>query len=506
MKVINSIALLLIFAIGQSPVTAYAQINPNNPLVVFVQNEPGATALHEAVGIAVADMCPSLGGFGQPASPQRDLFLRCNELIATACTFNDPSNPSCGRSLELTDPDELLAALQQVWGEELHSNSTLTSRITNGQFSNIAGRLNALRLGGASAAIGGRVASVAPDSDPAHGSPTYGGVSLNSRPLTGGAAAGDADVAGSRIGWFVEGSFNTGDRDQTVNEDGFDFDATSFTLGLDYLFDTGVICVSIGVDDYEAEFDNALLVTGGEVEVDGTSGSIFGAWFGQGFYFDGLVTIGEFDSDMSRRLVYSSTGTCVPPNACPPQDRVLTGSTDGDYLAAGATLGYEAVRGNWDITTSLSLAYRDIDIDGFDEADSAGGGLGLRYSDQSIESLRSILSFAFTGNFSRNFGVLSPHFRVEWHHEFEDQPTQLDAKYIIEDNLSTVPPGDFTGSACLSCVRFNSDEIDTDFALVGIGLSAVFSRRTQIYVVYDALLGLDNISSNMFSVGLRGQF
>lgn len=58
-------------------------------------------------------------------------------------------------TLEISD-QELLAALQQVWGEELHSNSSLTTRVTNGQFSNIAGRMNALRLGGASGAVGGR--------------------------------------------------------------------------------------------------------------------------------------------------------------------------------------------------------------------------------------------------------------------------------------------------------------------------------------------------------------
>jgi uncharacterized protein with beta-barrel porin domain len=508
MKIIKSIALLLLCAVGLLPVTTYAQINPNNPLVVFVQNTPGATGLQQAVGIAVADMCPSLGGLGSTGA-QRDLFLRCNELIATACELNGMVDPAtgepvpCGRTLELSD-SELLAALQQVWGEELHASGTVTTRVTNGQFSNIAGRMNALRLGGASGAMGGRVASVAPDSDIDRGSPGYNMVSLDSRSLSGGAAAGD--VAGSRIGWFLEGSFNTGDRDQTANENGFDFDSTSFTLGLDYLFDAGVLGISVGVDDYQADFNNGLFVTGGDVEVEGTSGSIFGAWFGEGFYVDGLVTFGSLDNDMSRALVYSSTDTCLPPIECPAQNRVLTGETDGDYVAAGASFGYEAVRGNWDITTSLSVAYRDIDIDGFDEVDTSGGGMGLRYSDQTVESLRSILGIAFTGNFSRNFGVLSPHFRAEWHHEFEDEPVWLSAKYIIEDNLGTVPPNDFTGAACLSCAMWSSDEIDTDFGLVGVGLSAVFSRRVQLYFMYDALIGVDNLTSSSFSLGLRGQF
>ena len=54
-------------------------------------------------------------------------------------------------------------------------------------------------------------------------------------------------------------------------------------------------------------------------------------------------------------------------------------------------------------------------------------------------------------------------------------------------------------------VAINSDEVDTDFGLVGIGVSAVFSRCFQLYGVYDALIGLDNLTSNAFSVGIRGQ-
>ena len=501
MKIIKSIAWILICAVGQLPVTAYAQDNPNNPLVIFVQTTPGATKLQQVVGFAVADMCPHLGGFGSTGA-QNDLFLRCNELIATACEFNGTVDPvtgepvPCGRSLELSDPNELLAALQEVWGEELHSNSTLTTRATNGQFSNIAGRLNAMRLGGASGAIGGRVASVAPDTDTHRGSPGYGVVSLDSRTLSGGAAAGD--VAGSRFGWFLEGTYNKGDRDQTANENGFDFDSTSFTLGLDYLFDAGVIGVSVGIDDYQADFDDNLVVSGGDIEVEGTSGSIFGAWFGEKFYVDGLVTVGSLDNDMSRALVYSSTDSCIPPVACPPQNRILTGETDGDFLSAGASFGYEAVRGNWDITTSLSVAYRDIEIDGFDETDTSGGGMALRYTEQAIKSLRSILGIAFTGNFSRSFGILSPQFRAEWHHEFEDDPILIGARYVIDDEVNS--------SDCFSCVMWRSDDVDTDFGVLGVGVSAVFSRRIQLYATYDALVGMDHITSNTISLGLRGQF
>ena len=128
---------------------------------------------------------------------------------------------------------------------------------------------------------------------------------------------------------------------------------------------------------------------------------------------------------------------------------------------------------------------------------------------ENIESFRTILGVAFTGTYSRDFGVLRPHFRAEWHHEFEDDPIPLLAKYAVEE---TVPGGAGPGvfsldtAQCISCFQINSDEIDSDFALVGVGLSAVFARRVQIYAMYEALLGIDDISSNAFSVGLRGQF
>ena len=200
--------------------------------------------------------------------------------------------------------------------------------------------------------------------------------------------------------------------------------------------------------------------------------------------------------------------------ACPGENDTLTGEADGDYVAAGVTVGYDANRGNWDISTTLSVAYRDIEIDGYTESDAAGGGLSLSYAEQQIESLRSILGVSFTGNFSRDFGILSPQLRIEWHHEFEDDQTQLVAKYAVEDQLAAQGVMGAAGAGvfslvpgeCFSCFLISSDIIDTDFAIVGIGLSAVFSQRTQIYLMYDALLGLDNLTSNTVSVGLRGQF
>ena len=95
MKIIKSIAWFLICAVGQLPVTTYAQ----NPLIIFVESQPNSTALHDEVANAVAAICPNLGGFGQAPGPQRDLFLRCNEMITTACDLNGLADPATGMLL-----------------------------------------------------------------------------------------------------------------------------------------------------------------------------------------------------------------------------------------------------------------------------------------------------------------------------------------------------------------------------------------------------------------------
>ena len=102
--------------------------------------------------------------------------------------------------------------------------------------------------------------------------------------------------------------------------------------------------------------------------------------------------------------------------------------------------------------------------------------------------------------------------RAEWHHEFEDDPSRLIAKYDVENQLAlqgvqgAAGAGIFSLSQCISCFVVNGDEIDTDFGVVAAGLSAVFTRRIQIYGMIESLVGRSYLSSTGFSVGIRGQF
>lgn len=475
---------------------ALAQQAPQN-LEALVNASPSVTPLQRSTGVGVQRMCIRLaqaGGAQLPANtPQLDLFLRCNELVETAFGLTGGAGAQVDRSLGFTSPEPLFAAVQQVSGEELSTQGALATNVTAGQFSNISGRLNALRFGTATAASRGRLASL------------LGPYGEGARPL-GGAAGADASAGEvgleNRVGWFVEGNYNTGDRDQTPNEDAFDFDVTSATIGLDYNIGSFVVGVSAGYDTYEADFEPSALVAGGDLAVDGYSGTVFGAWFAGRLFVDAIVNYGSLSSDLTRRVVYA------PAVADPTlgTDRTIVGSPDGDYLTAGATAGVDFAPGGWDVSTSLSLTYRDVSIDGYDETDLApAGGLALRFAEQDIESLRTILALAVSRSISRPFGVLAPVLRLEWHREFEDDVRVLQAKYVVEDTLGTSAPQDF-GPACISCFGIPTDEPDTDFGVAGVGLTLTFTRRVQAFAYFERVVGLTDLDSNSIALGVRGQF
>ncbi|HEY0683219.1 MAG TPA: autotransporter outer membrane beta-barrel domain-containing protein [Steroidobacter sp.] len=470
-------AYCTIAAAAACATAAHAQtVRQQGPLSVFA-NDPlsSSSNLQKQASYAVQGMCGALGAEGglRLTGAKQDLFLRCNEMVETARVFQQLPAVT-GRNLGYSDREQLLVAVQQVSGEELAAQGSMSTQVSSGQFSNIGGRLTALRMG-------------------------------SNRQRLGGGASSDEESAtnASRLGWFLESSYGFGDHDQTASEDAFDYDAMSFTTGTDYNFGSAVVGVAVGYDRYQADFDSALFVSGGDVEVDGISGSLFAGYFGGGWTLSGIATYGSLESDLTRHVIYDNANAACA--GCGARRR-LTGSPDGDYVALGLTFGYEFNLGGWDITPSVSGSYRDVDMDGFSETDIGGGGLALRYEDQTIESKRSIVGIAISRPISRSFGVLVPSLRGEWHHEFEDDVRSVRAKYVLEDALLTGASGAQDFGCAISCFTMLTDQADADYAIASVGVSATFPRRIQFYLFYEALLGASNLDGNSIAGGVRGQF
>ena len=470
----------------------------------------GGTEVQVEIATAIQTICPQLvssfngisNALAAPASPNKDITLRCNELIATSVDLA-PGTPVQARSLNYASPDELLASLQQVTGEEAASSGTLTARASNGQFSNIGARLGALRM----------AATGAGSTSPA----TAFNLDFSRPPLGGGASADQAtdqeeQIEGGgidRAGFFINGNFNTGDRDASDLEDGFDFDVLSMTTGFDHRFNEGVLGVSVGYDSFESEFQPSAVVSGGEVNADGESISLFGLKEFGNFFIDGVVTFGDLSYDVERILRYSSENN-DPSCQCPDQDRRLTANTNASHYGVSFTVGGQIFAGAWLIQPSFVASSRRYEIDGYTEHDTLpNGGMELRFGDQDIDSTESMIAVQFSRAINRSFGVLRPYLNLEWYHEFEDDQTIQQAKYAQEDVLAVTNASlGFSASIenCLSCFQISSEPPDTDYGVAGAGLSFVFSNFRQLLFYYEGLVGYDDLTSHAVTVNFRRQF
>ena len=152
-------------------------------------------------------------------------------------------------------------------------------------------------------------------------------------------------------------------------------------------------------------------------------------------------------------------------------------------------------RGDWIYGPYARLTHIDVDIDGYEE--SGAVGLNLKVENQSIESLTTAIGVQATFPQGKDWGVLVPQARVEWVHEYDDDSRTVESNYINE----IVPTG---GDA--SALTAETDSPDRDYLTIGLGISTVYKGGSQAFLLYETVLGLDDIEEHVFTGGLRMEF
>ena len=246
--------------------------------------------------------------------------------------------------------------------------------------------------------------------------------SLGSFAALGSSGTGSTSTAFSRLGVFANGTFSGGDKDATSREAGFDFDTLGATLGADYRFTNNFILgVAFNYLSTSADFDNVSVLStpaGGGVDTDGFGVSIYGTYYLDRFYVDGIVTFGWNDYDTDRRIIYA-----IPNRASHLRGILRTttvnqtarGDTDGAQYSVSVGAGYDFISGGWTVGPFARLEYMRLDIDGYREQinnTAPGFGLTLAFEDQDVVSLVSVLGGQASYAISTGFGVLLPQARL----------------------------------------------------------------------------------------------
>jgi len=355
-------------------------------------------------------------------------------------------------------------------------NGTVATEVLDNQFSNVASRLNALHSGTRQSGMGGLALNIGDKQ--LSGQTLYNELSN----ITGG-SAGDGDNRVNGWSFYLNGSFNFGEKEASTRENGFDFDTAGITTGGDYqLNDTLILGGALGYSQTNSD----LVDNGGNAESDGYSLSFYGTHFiKNNLYFDAIVSYGNTRYDTSRTIAFANNAF---------SDDTLTGDTEGSHAAVNLGLGRNYVLRDtgWKFSSYGRLAYNRIEINGYSESSATDSALELAVGEQSIESLATTLGAQTSKAISTGFGIFIPHLQIEYHHEFKDDSRNLSARYVNDpfgDTFFVVP----------------TDDADRNYFTVGGGLSAALISTIQLFTYYETTIGLNDIENNLVVVGVRGE-
>lgn len=402
--------------------------------------------------------------------------------------LSDDQLATCGSSSSITPRTDL--EMRSAAPEELAAQKSIVKEFSAQQMKNIAGRLSDLRTN--VAGVSGGYLS---------GDYRLAGTKLSSRRLGGGASA-DSELV-SPFNMFANVAHGFGDRDQTVYEDKLKFHGLELTVGGDYrLNPSTVVGAAVGYSTKRIRLSSNYVDTtsgattqnaSGESDVKGMVVSVYGQWEGKSLYVNGSLGNQWLSHDLQRRADYYSAGDPVVP-------LTADASTDSTTTQASLSAGYVWHVGATSVDAAVNAQYQNSKIDGFQETGAlctsgacSGVDLNMRFDGERIKSTETSLSVRVQHAFTPSSGVFVPFISAEVIKQFEDERYTISGMY--ESLYGAIP-------------NFNlaTDEPDTQYYAASAGISFVRQGGWQGFLKYRAKFGLDNVTDNLISAGIRMEF
>jgi uncharacterized protein with beta-barrel porin domain len=444
-----------------------------------ISGRPGLSPNETETAVGLETTCGNIIEVGNPTQEQQDLLALCGTLASD----------------ESSDAD-VAETLNAISGEQITSQKATSIDFASVQLSNVGSRIGALRTlglrGSRGVSTAGLNLDISVDGKPV---PVYAVAEVVKGLLRGGGASADEEqtdgqtdtssssILNPKLGIFINGNIAFGDKDQTTNETGFDFDSTGLTFGMDYLFtDHFVAGIALGYANAEAKFFGNT----GEQSSDFYSGTLFGTIMHDKWFVAGIGGIANGDYDTIRRI----SGPLLP------QDETASGTTDGNNLFGGLSAEFDFGRGPWRFGPAVAINYIEADIDGF--AESGAGALDLVYGDQTAKSLTMKAGLRLGYVFTTGFGVLSLDGRGDFVREYEND-SQIIRVNFVNDPFVNDPNMPSPGFTVLT------DEPDKDYGLWGLSLSYQGPHSISGFVDYQSVTGMSGMTLSEITIGLRIQ-
>lgn len=428
---------------------------------------PGLGTSQRRFGRRLDEICPQLvaeGDAGRLNESQQDLREACSRLKNRGTTEAQAADG-------LNDALVFQLPAMQMYMVEL----------TQSQSRHLRNRMQERRSGGGSgASVAGLNIRVGGETVPS------AAVQSALEGLLGIGASEEPFADFGKLGLFLQGDIDTGDRDDDNNLRGYDFDTWNITFGGDYRFTQNFFAggsVSYG----EVEVDHQA--NRGETDVDQWALTLYAGWqITEGWFLDGMLSYGESDFDLERNISYVDVGGTF--------ESSHGGDTDGDQVFFGLNTGYTWNKGGWRFGPVASFTSLNGTIDEYTEATISGSDAwNFIIEERDIESLRFSAGLQVDYIISTSWGVLIPGLRASYVMENEDEDENIKVR------LANNP---FAESSLASDrIIVDVDARDDAFIDASFNLSAQFPMGVSGFFSYNFYSAYDNFSKDAFTIGVR---
>jgi len=286
---------------------------------------------------------------------------------------------------------------------------------------------------------------------------------------------------------FINGTLNRGNKDQTDNEAGFDFDSIDITLGADYRYTRQLF---VGLAYGYSNSETTLQSSRGQLDATTYHLILYSSFFpSPSFHIDSSISLGGQNFDQKRHIRYTLQ------NRTPATEVNQSAAAEyfGDQISASLAAGYEFTLRGMSIEPFMQWHYVKANIDDYTETMShpnqAGSGWGITVNQQSYQSLSLSIGGQLAYAMSSAYGVWLPQLRFEWLKELKDDIHVVEGHFVGDPNKETF--------------RLPTDKPDTSYFNLGAGVSAVFPNGRSAYLFYQTVLGFEHLTQHAINLGLR---
>ena len=272
--------------------------------------------------------------------------------------------------------------------------------------------------------------------------------------------------------WFTGFGGNTR-YDKTPTSNDFKTKYSGFMLGVEKQFESGFqFGVAGGYTD--STFDEND--TSSNASSSAYDGYLYGLWSplsNDAFYLQSLLGLGFTDSKTNRDIPFLG--------------RTATSDHDATHYSAFLGGGYIHMMEHWSLEPRAGLQYIHLDEDGFTE--NGAGAASLTIHSKDSDALLSSLGLEISHSLDVDNGLLVPHFRAEWFHNFSAE---------TENTTAILQNGEM----------FNVDArtASEDSLELAVGLGLIISDTVRGHIGYQYSFADNQDGSHLLNAGLSYSF